>query len=143
MNGLVLLIAVLSAIALPKYTKAVEKAHALQAVRQMDILTTAFDTYISSKGFPASYIGKSGLTKLLGVEIPSSENFGINFYCYEYASCFVIISQADGDWNLAAYRYKQAPSNNWYRSCDFSTNVGKSVCKELVGEGFFSPGSYW
>ena len=57
----VLIIGILSAVALPQYTAAVEKARATEVVTLMAQAERAADMYVLEKGYPAS-----GLVELVG-----------------------------------------------------------------------------
>ena len=138
---IVLIIVVPSSIALPKYTKAVEKARATEALVQMDALTQAIDVYILRKGFFKNndYLGKTYFKQLLDIDISDSENLNTDYDCM-YSFCRVFISKKEGDWPLAATLYRDA--EEWQKSCSFSNRKGKAVCDMFKGQGFSEHGSY-
>ncbi|MBR2504514.1 MAG: prepilin-type N-terminal cleavage/methylation domain-containing protein, partial [Elusimicrobiaceae bacterium] len=79
----VLIIGILSSVALPQYTKAVEKARATEAVQTAATLTRAIDIWLMENGgFPASTVEDLGLS----IEIDGGEWHEGNFYttahCY-------------------------------------------------------------
>ena len=136
----VLIIAILSSLALPKYTKAVEKARASEALIQMNALTQAIDVFVLNKGFKD--ISQTELTKRLDIEIPYSENLMLDFRCYSY-ECYVKLTQRSGNWQLYAYRYKGNDNEEWQKSCHFNTKSGRSVCNGMRAEGYSEWGSFW
>ena len=134
----VLIIAVLSSMALPKYTKAVEKARATEALVQMDALTQAIDSYVLNKGFKSAQ--KNDLKKMLEIDLPPSENFTTDYYCYS-TYCRVQFYRSS-HWVIEAYLYKWDDSEEWEKYCHYSSKKGKAVCDMLYAQGFSGSGSY-
>ena len=61
----VLIIGILSSIALPQYTNAVEKARTSEALSMIGSLKTGIDAYVLANGFPSAdvdFVGNSNAT---------------------------------------------------------------------------------
>jgi len=149
----VLIIGILSAIALPQYTKAVEKARMAEALSNMSILKEAVDISSLEQGsFPS---GKSlqDILEMSGVELsggnwnyetepPSyrTKNFSYRISC-SMNMCEVVADREStngGYYSLAAIKYS---SDNQYNTPGWSfsncitqdTDFGRMMCKNVPG----------
>ena len=129
----VLIIGILSAVALPQYTAAVEKARATEVVTLMAQAERAADMYVLEKGYPASgmveLVGDGGRTTgKLNIDIESalkctkgddaceSKDFAYDVYCGTSAD--------------------RSRGGKWERSCYYNDKEGKPVCMGLKGQGW-------
>ena len=77
----VLIIGVLSSVALPQYTKAVEKARATEGVQTAATLSRAIDIWLMENvGFPNSYLGFQDMG--LSIELSGGSFESDNGYYY-------------------------------------------------------------
>ena len=148
----VLIIGILSAVALPQYTKAVEKARATEAIQNASVLEKQLDLYILENGYPNGSIFNEGLG--LSVEISGAfynENGGVyetKFFDYSFvvAQDFARVEIArarltSGDYyTLISHNKDFGNSNkvgNWYRTCITQLNdFGRKVCRQLESQGW-------
>lgn len=104
----VLIIGILSAVALPQYTKAVEKSRAAGVIQKVKSLQNAVDMYLLSNGYPSALTNlssKSGLENLdvsfqangtmkrSGLHAPSYmvfEDYYFYVVCESYV-CYIIV----------------------------------------------------
>jgi len=142
----VLIIGILSAIALPQYTRAVEKSRIAEAMNILDSLRTAVDFYVLENGYKRGNLlaGDYGEHKnLLMIDVENPLNCIEDYccsktFCY-YASCrdddnrcwvsarrFEVGKSSgdpDGDYE---YKLEWALSNGkWTKSCDDNSMHGK------------------
>lgn len=132
----VLIIGILSAMALPKYRRAVERARASEAVIHMATYMRLMDVYILGNGFKT--VQKAALLKDLDVDIPESTN-GIrrDMYCYQNNYCYITVYDYDNyEWRLSAYRYQNSYNSRWLKYCSYSSSGGQAVCKGLEADGY-------
>ena len=145
----VLIIGILSAVALPQYTAAVEKARATEVVTLMAQAERAADMYVLEKGYPASgvveLVGDGGRTTgKLNIDIESalkctkgddmceSKDFSYDVYCGTSA-CHWRAERNNGSYELSADRSR---GGKWERSCYYNDKEGKPVCMGLKGQGW-------
>ena len=151
----VLIIGILSAIALPQYTTAVEKSRMSEAFVTMGSLQKAIDVYLTSNGMPSS----SGWVSFTGEEsigdIELSCLIQDDFYCETknftyYAHCF------SSGCEIAAFRatienimdmtslyklsfIKETAAGTWNKICwTENENIGTKICKSLKSQGWTS-----
>ncbi|WP_428053614.1 type IV pilin protein [Candidatus Avelusimicrobium stercoris] len=152
----VLIIGILSAVALPQYTAAVEKARATEVVTLMSQAEKAMDMYVLEKGYPTSglveLVGDNGnTTGKLNIDIEGalkctkgedlciSKDFAYDAYCGpSYCSWRAIryrnpASESDELYELNGDRSR---GGKWERGCDYYENEGKAVCMGLKGQGW-------
>ncbi len=127
----VLIIGILAAVALPQYTKAVEKARASEAVVQMAAITQAIDRYILANGWTNADVNNG-----LDIELPSSDKLDQYMHCGTNA-CSVYLTQSSSaghKWQLYADRVKS--QKTWNKYCYYDNTAGKGVCDGLKGVGY-------
>ena len=142
----VLIIGILSAVALPQYTMAVEKARATEAIQNASVLEKQLDLYILENGYPNGFITNEELG--LSVEISGAfynENSGIyetKFFSYgllvgkDYANV-EIARLTGGDYYTLISHNKDNKVGNWYRTCITQLNdFGRKVCRQLESQGW-------
>ena len=126
----VLIIGILSAVALPQYTAAVEKARATEVVTLMAQAERAADMYVLEKGYPASglveLVGDNGSkTGKLNIDIEAalkctkgddvcvSKDFAYDVYC-DTSACHWSADRNNESYVLSADRSR---GGKWERSC--------------------------
>ena len=152
----VLIIGILSSVALPQYTKAVEKSRMTEALTMMRSLQQATDVYLLESGKPSSMIrllgGSGNSGDMLTIDVSSlsctDDNHGNHFMCYsknfgyevtcESSGCIIYAQRLQGNTpfytlffdnrGLAIGRY-----NKW---CMIETNEGEAICKYLSSQGW-------
>ena len=133
----VLIIGILSAVALPQYTKAVEKARATEAIQTATNLTRAIDIWLMENGgFPTSTISVEDLG--LSIEIDSGEWLEGNFYtsaaCYTN-SCDIEIWRSPEQYTFELH--KTTINGEWNKTCyTQKTEIGKNICKSMTSHGY-------
>ena len=129
----VLIIGILSSIALPQYTKAVEKARATEAEVHLATYMQAIDRYQLASRWKYTR-NKTQLLKELDISLQESNKFDYQLQCYSSSYCYVYITQKKGDWRLSATIWKS--DTNWSKSCVYQTSAGQAVCKGLAKMGY-------
>lgn len=133
----VLIIGILSSVALPQYTKAVEKARASEAIQTAATLTRAVDIWLMENGgFPASHTGMKDLG--LSIEIDGGEWHEGNFYttaaCYTN-SCDIEIWRSPEQYTFALH--KTTVNGEWSKICyTQKTKTGENICNSMVSHGY-------
>lgn len=145
----VLIIGILSAVALPQYTAAVEKARATEVVTLMAQAERAADMYVLEKGYPVSglveLVGDNGSkTGKLNIDIEAalkctkgddvcvSKDFAYDVYC-DTSACHWSADRNNESYVLSADRSR---GGKWERSCYYNDKEGKPVCMGLKGQGW-------
>ena len=143
--------AILSSVALPQYTMAVEKARATEAIQNAAILEKQLDLYILENGYPSAYTYLSyqdlGLSvELSGVNLEENGTLSTKFFNYniwvDNNNAEIEVARiTDGDYyTLLSSRKNFSTSNkvgNWYRTCVTQLNdFGRKVCKQLESQGW-------
>ena len=141
----VLIIGILSAVALPQYTKAVEKSRmteALQNIKVMeDQLKLAFMNFSGEKisFWDISSVELSGVESIqdeYGDEIKSSKFFKyLHSLIDEDGNVFIEVVRDKGDeyYSLVVEGPVLNPTKNCY---SLSTDFGRKMCKSLSGSGW-------
>ena len=149
----VLIIGILSAVALPQYTKVVWKSRFSEALTISNSLEKSLELYLLEKGYP------SALTSLtpdeLSVDVLSSlkknkdKGYCSKYVCYSvgcYSShCFwtALVYKDAGLTTLLVNAFASNQGNilestngSWYRSCYYEDEIGKSLCQSTVSLGW-------
>ena len=135
----VLIIGILSAIALPQYTKAVEKARVAEVLQNAKALQEAMDIYLLEQGgFPSTSVGLNQEAFSLGLSGGSfnsvsgyyvTNNFTYNAVC-QTTAC-IIEAYRNND-NYAFAWNKTSLQGGWSSRCyTIETEVGRSICKSF------------
>ena len=139
----VLIIGILSAVALPQYTKAVEKARVSEVLSNVSTMKKQMELYIMANGYPSSniYYNDFADVELKGTPgeyegVWVTKNFEYQGAgCYN-TSCDIEIHREPGD-DYAFYIFKGKNDDKWTNWCyDCNTEIGKKICKDLEREGF-------
>ena len=140
----VLIIGILSAVALPQYTKAVEKARLSEALSNIKTMQDNIDLYLlENGGFPSGsvkYKDLANATELSGGSFDSDGRFyeTKNFsYLSECRSVYCDI-QVDRLLNNNYSFYLQKDNSGWNtKNCITQSNdFGRQICKSLQGQGW-------
>lgn len=151
----ILIIGILSAIAIPEYTRSMEKARVTEAITIMDSIKKAVDVWVAENGFPSSktdLIGSSGsAVNRLDINIESDLNcsgdycagkyFNFNAYC-ESSFCLIRALRGADVTNPSSAEYrlhmtKFSSTLRWARTCTTnSTEVGDQICEMLRGQSW-------
>ena len=144
----VLIIGILAAVALPQYTKAVEKARSTEAISMIATLEKAVDRFVLENGQQTGYFlptsdaanpslsldidvpckaGESGCeTKYFAYNAESDGSDGYIIYVYRLENLYTLSSMRD----LAGH---------WSRICGCGGSCGaggKAVCQSLESQGW-------
>ena len=140
----VLIIGILSSVALPQYTKAVEKARAAEAVQTAATLSRAIDIWLIEKGgFPEFLVGgqEMGLSiDLSGGEWEDDQGYKTkNFYAGSVCSsddCIIEITRKPNH-DYTFFLMKKNVEGEWDKECyTHRTEIGNAVCKSMVSQGY-------
>lgn len=148
----VLIIGILSAIALPQYTTAVEKARLSEALTTAGSLQRGMDMYLVANGLPTSLVYFAGENAAGGDVEFSCEKLDdtsceMKNYSYQ-ASCSSsrceirayrgTIEEMENMANpYVLYFTKESIDSEWERSCwSNDTSIGDKMCKTLISQGF-------
>lgn len=147
----VLIIGILSAIALPQYEKAVEKARMAEALQNIGSLQRAIDIYILENGYQESYFiaPLSEETVPLSIDLKTTLNcseedecMSKNFSYYAGCSpsdCTIVVQRHPGGIysNPETYELwlqKSKSSNVWQKAC-YGSDANK-YCSALWADGW-------
>lgn len=141
----VLIIGILSAVALPQYTKAVEKARASEGIQTAATLTRAIDIWLMENGgFPTSITGIKDLGLSIDLsggewegnsnDVYNTKNFQIYSDCHSNA-CFIEILRLPYEYTLNLT--KTTINGEWNKTCyTQKTEIGKNICKSMTSHGY-------
>ncbi|MBR5609431.1 MAG: prepilin-type N-terminal cleavage/methylation domain-containing protein [Elusimicrobiaceae bacterium] len=148
----VLIIGILSAVALPQYTFAVEKARFAKVQQTVGTLQKAIDIWFLENGESSSdgivFLGKNANAQLsvdINMDCSSSDDACKSKYFSYYAnalssSCMMVVHQLNGAYTITWIR----DSTGWHGDeCDYypeNSPIGEKICKmlEKQGNGFFA-----
>ena len=136
----VLIIGILSAIALPQYTKAVEKARVAEALINLRHIQQAWKVQLMADPNPPE--DKRGFVELSG---GSWDNYGniytTKFFAYEIdnAACGISAYRVSGDYSLSQGVSLLCPDLEGYegKMCECYTDLGYKICKGLEAQEFY------
>ncbi len=154
----VLIIGILSAVALPQYEKAVEKARAAEAEVIISSLQDALDLYVLANGSLSAHqeIGFLGnnATGVLDIDLPKSMDCSVDngrgcagkYFTYSAA---IIGNQSRVEayrgksisgWDYSFQTYRTTPNGTWSGNCVYLENnkKGEKICKSMKGQGWSS-----
>lgn len=145
----VLIIGILSAVALPQYTKAVEKARATETLTTIKTLEQAIDVYLLANGFPASGVvyftnGNSPLDVDVtsgmecGEYVCDSKHFSYDSYCEQNGGCKIMVSPRGDGGSYYSMMNMRGADGKWNKVCYYKGTepAGASVCKSLEPQGW-------
>lgn len=134
----VLIIGILSAVALPQYTTAVEKSRSAEALTLMSSIAGAAERYRLQKD---EWPTNNAFAKL-DVEIPkrkSDSKFGGTNYIMTFTSSGKVLTvQAERDMTKGKYYLRTVVTDttdgsfNYVRSCTYSEAVGQKYCEAIT-----------
>ncbi len=147
----VLIIGILSAVAMPQYTKSVEKSRATEAISNMRTIVNnvemailaGYGDYADPENWDIELSGgtwKTGgccgpeFTTKNFTYLPADDNTGVSAY-----RCQGTCSESDTGYNNTEYELFQTyPSvdGESIKICTGTTEMGKSICQTLVSQGF-------
>lgn len=138
----VLIIGILSAVALPQYTKAVEKARITEAFSNIKTMQDNIDLYLlENGGFPGKYISYKDIpsnTELSGGQFNNdsydTKNFSYRGSCWQTACDIQADRLSD---NLFYTLYVGRNNIGWTQQCFTQIEEGgRQICKSLSGQGW-------
>jgi type II secretion system protein G len=149
----VLIIGILSAVALPQYTMAVEKARVTEALQNISTLEKQIDLYLLENGKPDGKICYKdfGVVSLSGGEwknsscIYETKNFSywdLGFHLDSYTRGHIEVTRKNGQYSLVSRGESPNDFNtnkvgNWYHACITQINdMGRKICKQLESQGW-------
>ena len=153
----VLIIGILSSIALPQYTNAVEKARLSEALSMIGSLKTGIDAYVLANGFPSElveFVGNSGASLVVTLDVDAEASldcsggydrcggkyFTYNAYCDGndcdiFAFRQTLEEYLDGEGGKY-YLSASKDANGWTYSCYSSSDIGNFICKNMQAQGW-------
>ena len=149
----VLIIGILSSIALPQYTNAVEKARLSEALSMIGSLKTGIDAYVLANGYDehVEFVGQSDVA--LDVDAEASldcsagedrcggKYFTYDAYCSSGGSCVISAVRAtleeyyNGD-GAKYYLGARKDANGWTYNCSSNSDIGNFICKNMQAQGW-------
>ena len=148
----VLIIGILSAIAMPQYTKAVEKARVSEALAVVDGIRKGVDLYVLENGYEnvelVGDMSASGNTaKKLVIDSENALNcswddgdtckgqfFEYDAYCYGTGVCYIRAGRLADSYYLFMTKNR---GSKWIRECHVGGSAsGKLICDQLAGQGW-------
>ncbi len=150
----VLIIGILSAVALPQYSKAVEKSRLTEVLANIHTMQNQLDLYVLSNGLPSSglvdfqditTVDLSGGSWNRGAYITKNYNY---YGVCGSEGCSVEVLPADSRREVGIYYdlyattspipdYQATQVGNWYQVCASErTDIGRVICKSLESQGW-------
>lgn len=143
----VLIIGILSAVALPQYTKAVEKARMSEALSIISSLRSNVELYVLDNGFPPRNIDMIGSDSPVSLDnlnceshLCASKYFVYKGYCGSNAgigACYISASRKNAPDDTELYHISLARGEQGWdilRCFNWSkTDIGKPMCKIING----------
>ena len=143
----VLIIGILAGVALPQYTKAVEKARATEAITNISSLEKAIDLWKLSNGTPTSAQWKLLEEGALDIDFPCL-SFDSDHWCLTKNFRYWAECSTDGACEVGTYRINsniyyplvawRDANGNWTRRCGYFDEPSKGVCQTLENQGWES-----
>ena len=151
----VLIIGILSAVALPQYTVAVEKSRATEAITNIATIKQQMQLYIMESGLPAN--GNVPYKDFASVELSGGSWNGTSFKTKNFEFFYPNISNdggyievmrngKNGDllYTFFSTSYPQwgaynidSPINGWYNTCVTQlSDIGRKICKQYESQGW-------
>ena len=146
----VLIIGILSSIALPQYTNAVEKARTSEALSMIGSLKTGIDAYVLANGYElVEFVGNSGVTLDVDAEASLDCSAGDDrcegkYFTYDAFCSAGGCNISAGRGTLEEYfdddvKYSlsaQKNANGWTYSCSSNSDIGDFICKNMQAQGW-------
>ncbi len=112
----VIIIGILAAIALPMYTRAVEKSRLSEAVSTAASIEKAMDRFILANGMPTGGIEGKAFVDLLDIDVPAGGEWSSNglYYCTKNYWYFFVCEP----WNMSSYCSVQINNRLSGSSCE-------------------------
>ncbi len=145
----VLIIGILSAVALPQYTTAVEKARVSEALQNISVMEKQIDLYLLENSYPNedSIFCKDFASVEIGGLSEDSSTKNFYYWCNiygnnRYGSVEVSRKRDGGYYSLLSQNIPHSynsttKTGNWYRACVTQTNdFGRKICKQLEPLGW-------
>lgn len=142
----VLIIGILSAVALPQYTKAVEKARMTEAINNMTTIKRAVDLFlIQEGGMPTVLVELSDILSMSGTELSGgiwnnqtdfqTKHFSYYGGCYDSFCEIQAMYEPTGEYTL--YLYRTSTSSWTAQQCvTQNTDLGRDICKQAEPFGW-------
>ena len=147
----VLIIGILSAIALPQYTRAVEKSRTAEAMIMLGNMQRAVAAYVLANpvvtgGSALTFLGNSGnmhgtldidLESGLDCSVSSGKACASRYFTYSLYfqdEWYGLASRSNGDYSLRIS--SSAEAKTWTKLCIVNTTEGAKICNMLVADGF-------
>ncbi len=142
----VLIIGILSSIALPQYTAAVEKARAAEALQNIAVIEKQMELYLLENGNQTAKYKDFTNVDLSGGEW-TEDGRTYNTKNFEYYGlgcganeCYMEVIRNGGLYTLLSTTDIDGWGNKhgiWYRGCvTQETEIGRKICKGLEGSGW-------
>lgn len=153
----VLIIGILSSVALPQYSKAVEKSRMVQAVSVLHPLRQAVDAWVLGNGYDSvELVGRPASRPVgeldidveqlancqSGQDVCRSKDFSYDVWCYGSGCNIVICREKSGGARSYCLRnVKSGTAGAWSKYCEGATDEGYSICQSLGSDWTTSRGS--
>ena len=146
----VLIIGILSAVAMPQYTAAVEKARVAEALQNISTMEKQIELYLLENGTPTSEVCYKDFAtaELSGGEWENCVYNTKNFQYYRPSVNFgggtegymEVIRQGNAKYTLISTTSTADNSvqhGSWYHACyTWQTDTGRKICKQLESQGW-------
>lgn len=136
----VLIIGILSSIALPQYTLAVEKSRAAEAMVRASAIQRAVDMYLLENGYPSSEVEFGAEPSLFGMDglncgendVCSSKDFTYVGHCNNENGCVFSVNRGEADSSYVLHFFRWSGTNHlWAKECEPFNDFGVKICNTL------------
>ncbi len=139
----VLIIGILSAVALPQYTTAVEKSRVSEAVSNMRVIRDSYDRYFLANPNGTEKFKNFTDVDLSGGSWDGEDSYVTKNFRYDFRNGGVEVYRTNGEYNLLLAKTggyaacSSVPTGEWCKGCYAeNTNLGSKICKGLESQNF-------
>jgi len=128
----VLIIGILTAAALPQYTKAVERARAMEAVLLQDTFIKNARMLMLEDPLRTTGLSDTDVLEALGIDVNLLSKYVWDTELHHGRTYLLLQPRQNNSWEL----YVEVELKKETKLCSFRDDLGKSVCEGLKASGY-------
>ncbi|WP_424245683.1 prepilin-type N-terminal cleavage/methylation domain-containing protein [Elusimicrobium posterum] len=143
----VLIIGILAAIALPQYTKAVERSRVAEALTMNKTVGESLQRAVLASGYPTKALGTDEVMEMLDIDLAGGKwnedngTYDTKNFSYqvrmEPGSVYVVAERINSGKGYVLQEWMQSSVGQWYRECYTQENdTGRAICKGLTSYNY-------